>query len=327
MWLLSTIMSTQTAEVSRLAILQRSPRQIAWHRLKRNKVSMISAYIAIFFLILAFGAPIFTAIFHVNNTNVYPNALSASGMPIGPWGGVSWKHPFGLEPGVGRDLFGLLVYGSRISFSVAIITSISFVVVGLFLGISAGLIGGVLDNVIGRICDFLLAFPTIFMFVALSVPLTLRVEATGIAHNNGARIVVMVLILVVFSWPGFFRVVRSQVLSIREKEFILAARVAGASNIRIIFKEILPNLWPLAIIYLSISLPGYLAAEAVFSFLGVGVQAPGSTWGLVLNDASNFWQRDPAYLGIPAGMVIIVVLTLNLFGDGLRDALDSKSDR
>jgi len=149
----------------------------------------------------------------------------------------------------------------------------------------------------------------------------------GLAHHNGARIIVMVSVLVVFSWPGFFRVVRSQVLSIREKEFILAARTQGASNMRIIFKEILPNLWPLAIVYLSISLPGYLAAEAVFSFLGVGVQAPGSTWGLVLNDATNFWQRDPAYLAIPAGMVIIVVLALNLFGDGLRDALDSKSDR
>ena len=101
----------------------------------------------------------------------------------------------------------------------------------------------------------------------------------------------------------------------------------GASRKRIIFKELLPNLWPLAIIYLSISLPGYLAAEAVFSFLGVGVQAPSSTWGLVLNDASSFWQRDPTYLAIPAGMVIIVVLSLNLLGDGLRDALDPKSDR
>jgi peptide/nickel transport system permease protein len=134
-------MSAEVAKANRTGIQQRSPRQIAWRRLKKNKVSMISGYVALFFLVLAFGAPFFTAIFHVNNTNVYPKALGSDGMPTGPWGGVGWKHPFGLEPGVGRDLFGLLVYGSRISFSVAIITSISFVVVGLFLGIAAALIG------------------------------------------------------------------------------------------------------------------------------------------------------------------------------------------
>ena len=311
----------------RKELAQRSPRQIAWMRLKRNKVSMVAAGVALFFVLIAFLAPLVTKIFNVDNTTVYPNVLGDGGVPKGFGGGISWHHPFGLEPGVGRDLFGLLIYGSRISFSIAILTSIAFVAIGLFLGISAAFIGGLLDNTLGRLADFLLAFPTTFMYVALAYPLSLRVEAMGLAHHNGARIIVMVSVLVVFSWPGFFRVVRSQVLSIREKEFILAARTQGASNMRIIFKEILPNLWPLAIVYLSISLPGYLAAEAVFSFLGVGVQAPGSTWGLVLNDATNFWQRDPAYLAIPAGMVIIVVLALNLFGDGLRDALDSKCDR
>jgi peptide/nickel transport system permease protein len=137
----------------------------------------------------------------------------------------------------------------------------------------------------------------------------------------------MISFLVIFSWPSLYRVMRSQVLTIREKEFVLAARALGASNSRIIFREILPNLWPIAIVYLTISLPGYLAAEATYSFLGVGVQAPAATWGLVLNDASNYWQRDTWYLIIPAAMIIIVVLALNLFGDGLRDALDSRSDR
>jgi len=140
-------------------------------------------------------------------------------------------------------------------------------------------------------------------------------------------VIVLVTVLTFFSWPGFFRVVRSQVLSIREKEFVLASRSLGASKRRIIFKEILPNVWSTAIIYLTISLPGFLGAEAAYSFIGVGVQAPGTTWGLTLSDATNYWQRDPVYLWIPAGMIIIVVLSLNLFGDGLRDALDSRSDR
>ena len=303
----------------------RSPRQIAWMRLKRNKVAMISAGVALFFVAIAFLAPVITKILGVDNTTLYLDKLS-QGQPKGAFGGVSLAHPFGIEPGAGRDLMALLLYGSRISFSIALITSITYVGIGLILGITSAYVGGVLDSIIGRIADFLLAFPTTFMFVALSVPLTMRVEATGIAKDNGARIVVMVIVLTIFSWPGFFRVVRSQVLSLREREFILASQVLGASKRRIIFKELMPNLWPFAIIYLSISLPGYLAAEAVFSFLGVGVQAPSTTWGLVLNDASSFWQRDPTYLAIPALMVITVVLSLNLLGDGLRDALDPKAN-
>ena len=113
----------------------------------------------------------------------------------------------------------------------------------------------------------------------------------------------------------------------RERDFVMAAQSQGASGLRIILKELLPNLWPTAIVFLSLSLPGFLAAEAVFSFLGVGVQAPASTWGLVLSDSVSYWQQDPAYLLIPSIMLIIVVLSLNLFGDGLRDALDPKSDR
>ena len=110
---------------------QRSPRQIAWRRLKRNKVALVSAGIAIFFIVLAFGAPLFTKIFSVDNTTIYPTTIGPDGLPKGAWGGVSWHHPLGVEPQVGRDLFGLLTYGSRISFSIAIITSITFVSVGL----------------------------------------------------------------------------------------------------------------------------------------------------------------------------------------------------
>ena len=309
-----------------IQLAQRSPRQIAWVRLKRNKVAMVSAVIALFFVLIAFLAPAITGLFGVDNTHLYLDKLN-DGLPRGFGGGMSLSHPLGLEPGAGRDLMALLLYGSRISFSIAIITAFTYISIGLIFGITAAYLGGFVDSLLGRVADFLLAFPTTFMFVALSLPLTMRVEATGLAKDNGARIVVMVLILTIFSWPSFFRVVRSQVLSLREREFVLAARAIGAPRWRIIFKEFLPNLWPLAIIYLSISLPGYLAAEAVFSFLGVGVQAPSSTWGLVLNDAASYWQRDPAYLIIPAGMVVVVVLALNLFGDGLRDALDPKSDR
>lgn len=305
--------------------VQRSPRQIAWIRLKRNKVSIVSGSVAFFFVFIAFAAPLITKLFNVDNTTTYLDQL-VDGQPKGSFGGISLAHPLGIEPGAGRDLLALLLYGSRISFSIAIITSITYIGIGLVLGISSAYIGGFFDSLIGRIADFLLSFPTTFMYVALSLPLALRIEATGLAKDNGARIVVMVLVLSIFSWPGFYRVVRSQVLSLKEREFILASQALGASRFRIIFRELLPNLWPIATIYLSISLPGYLAAEAVYSFLGVGVQAPSSTWGLVLNDASSFWQSNPTYFLIPAVMVLLVVLSLNLLGDGIRDALDPKSD-
>ena len=287
---------------------------------------MVSGAIAIIAMILAYGAPLFTGLLGLNPNSTYQNLLDSAGLPQSGFNGMSFSHPFGLEPGSGRDLFALMLYGSRISFSVAIITSVSFVLVGMILGIVAALYGGQTDNILGRIADYLLSFPFLFFAIALSSSITLSIQKMGIAQGNGARIIMLIGLLLIFSWSGFFRIIRSQVLTLREKEFILAARSLGASNRRIIFKEIMPNLIPIAVVYLTISLPGYLSTEATLSFLGVGIQAPASTWGLTLDDATNYWQKDPVYLLIPAGLIIIVVLALNLFGDGLRDALDSRSN-
>jgi peptide/nickel transport system permease protein len=165
------------------------------------------------------------------------------------------------------------------------------------------------------------------MIIALSLPLVQRVEATGIAHENAARILVLVIFLVFFGWTGFYRLIRSQAMSLRERDFVMAAQAMGASSWRIIVKEILPNLWPTAIVFTSLSLPAYIAAEATFSFLGVGVRPPASTFGLVLSDAVGYWRNDPAYLLIPSVILIAIVLSLNLLGDAIRDALDPKAGR
>ena len=307
-------------------VVLRTPRQISWMRFKRNKAAVISGCVALFFILSAFLAPLITRLVGVNPTSTYPDALTQFGMPQGPWGGISLAHPLGVEPGAGRDLLALLLYGSRISFTVALITSVASIGLGMLIGITAGYFRGRVDAVIGRFSDFILAFPSTFMIVALSLPLVQRVESLHIAKDNGARIVVLIVFFVVFGWPGFARLVRSQALSMRERDFVMAAQALGASNWRIITKEILPNLWPTAIVFLSLSLPGFLSAEATFSFLGVGVQAPAATWGLVLSDAVTYWQTDPAYLIIPSAMLVIIVLALNLMGDGIRDALDPKAD-
>lgn len=305
----------------------RTPKEIAWARLKRNRVAVFSAAVAIFFIACAFFAPIICRILNIIPRKTYPEALDEFAMPIGRFGGISMDHPLGVEPGAGRDLLAMLLYGSRTSFTVALITSVTSIGIGMFVGIASGYFKGKFDATVGRFSDFLLAFPATFMIVALSYPMVQRVEAAGIARDNGARVLVLIGFFVFFGWMGFARLVRSQALSMRERDFVMAAQALGASNWRIISKELLPNLWPTAIVFLSLSLPGFLAAESVFSFLGVGVQAPGTTWGLILSDAISYWRSDPAYLLIPSIMLIVIVLSLNLLGDGVRDALDPKSDR
>ena len=302
-------------------IAQRTPKQIAWGRFKRNKIGVYSAYATLFFLACSLFAPLITRAFGVNNKDRYENTLNEFAMPIGSFGGMSWDHPLGVEPGTGRDVFALLFYGSRISFLVAIVSTVTAI------GIATGYFRGKIDSTVGRFADFLLSFPSTFMIIALSLPLVQRVEAIGIAHDNAARIVVLVVFLAFFGWTGFYRLIRSQAMQLRERDFVMAAQAMGASSWRIISKEILPNLWPTAIVFTSLSLPGYIAAEATFSFLGVGVQAPDSTFGLVLADAIGYWRDDPAYLLIPSVILIAIVLSLNLLGDAVRDALDPKAGR
>lgn len=318
-------LSTIEVNVESEEVIQRTPRQIAWARFKRNRAGVYSGYVALFFLVAAFLAPIITNLLGLENGKTYPETLNSVGLPEGKFGGISLAHPLGVEPGAGRDLLTMLLYGSRISFSVAIITSISGIGLGMLIGITVGYFRGKVDAVIGRISDFLLSFPATFMIIALSLPMVQRIEALGIAKDNGARVIVLILFFVFFGWMGFARLIRSQAMSLRERDFVMAAQAAGASSPRIIIKEMLPNLYPTAIVFLSLSLPGFLSAEAVYSFLGVGIQAPASTWGLVLSDAVSFWRNDPAYLVIPSVMLVIVVLALNLLGDAIRDALDPKA--
>lgn len=306
-------------------IIQRTQRQIAWGRFKRNKVGVFSAYVSLIFLLLAVLAPVITRLLGLSSTKTYPEALNEFAMPIGRWGGMSMAHPLGVEPGAGRDLLSLMLYGSRLSFSIGALSSVATIGIGMLIGITTGYFRGKVDAIIGRIIDFLLAFPSTFLIIALSLPLTQRIEATGIARDNNARVIVLVVFFSFFGWPYYSRLFRSQTFSLRERDFVMAAQALGASSWRIISKELLPNLWPTAIVFISLSLPGFLSAEAAFSFLGVGVQAPASDFGLVLSDSINYWRSDTAYLVIPTIYLVVIVLALNLLGDAIRDALDPKS--
>ena len=319
-------LSQEVLESATPSVVGRSPRQLAWRRFRANKAGLVTLVLALILIFSTVFAPLLRALFGMDPRERYNELLNSQGNPVGGFNGISWSHPLGLEPAIGHDLLARLLFGARISFSVALIVTISSVALGLVMGIIMGYFRGRVDSTLGRFIDFLLAFPSFFMIVALSLPMVQRLEATGIVEGNSARVTYLVLILIFFGWPYLARVMRSQVLSIREREYVLAARALGASHRRIIFKEILPNLWSIVIVYLSLSLPGYLTAEAVFSYLGLGIQPPDATWGLLISDSIKYVMSNPTYFFIPSTALILVVLTFNLLGDAVRDALDPRSE-
>lgn len=295
-------------------------------RFRRNKVGVFAAIVSLTILFLSTFAPIVCRIIGIDPNTLNLESLNSSGIPKLPNGGISLEHPLGLIPGTGRDLLAQLLYGSRISFLVAFLTTALALTIGLFIGIAGGYFRGRIDDALGRFTDFFLAFPAFFMIVALSTPVVQRIQSWNIGGDNFPRIVFLIFFLSFFGWPGFSRLIRSQVLSIRERDYITAAQAMGAKRSRIILKEILPNIWAPVIVVVSLSLPGYLAAESVYSFLGLGIQPPASTWGILLSNASRFVTAMPSFL-IVAGSLVIVVLAFNLVGDALRDALDPRSER
>ena len=318
------------AEVSTPVIAGRSPARLAVDRFRKNKVAMTGLFISVFFFAAAFLA---TPILAILNLDAYVIDRSAINLdyfnyPLGPWGGISTEHWLGVEPGVGRDVFARLLLGARTSITIAVITSVLSISLGMVIGVISGYFKGKVDEAIGRLIDLLLAFPTFFMLIAIARPLADRVQQLlGLDDRNVATIILLIVLLTVFGWAGLARLIRSDVLSISEREFVLAAESLGASRSRIIFKEIMPSLWPKAIIFLSLALPGFLTTEAALSFLGIGIQEPMPSWGVMLDQAVRYAQAIPTYFLIPAITLVVLVTALNLVGAGVSDAFDPKLER
>jgi ABC-type dipeptide/oligopeptide/nickel transport system permease subunit len=234
---------------------------------------------------------------------------------------MSWDHLLGVEPVNGRDIFSRIVYGARISLIIAFLATLLSVIIGSTLGIIAGYVGGWVDTVIGRAMDIFLAFPLLVFSIAIVgvVP----DQAFGLSGNS-LRIVILITIIGLFSWPYIGRIVRGQALSVREREFVDAARSLGARGPYIIFREMLPNLIAPILIYTTLLIPTNILFEAALSFLGVGVAPPTASWGGMLAEAVRFYTM-PHFMFWPGLAIFITVLSFNLFGDGLRDALDPKT--
>ncbi len=301
----------------------RSLWQISLSRLKRDKVAIAGAVVVIFLVLVAVFAPLIVKLLGHPPNEPHQKLVSAdTGVPFGARGGMSWDYLFGLEPVSGRDLFSRIVYGSQISLLIAFLATVLSVVIGTFFGVIAGYFGGWIDSAIGRVMDIFLAFPLLVFAIALAgvVP----DQAFGLT-GDALRISLIVFIIGFFNWPYIGRVVRGQALSLREREFIDAARSLGGRHHYILYGEMLPNLLAPILVYSTLLIPTNILFEAALSFLGVGIRPPRATWGGMISDATHWYQIDVWYMLVPGLAIFITVLAFNLFGDGLRDALDPRS--
>ena len=307
----------------------RSIREIVWARLRRDKVAMLCIGILIFYIIAAIIGPNILAALGWDPYSLHPETVDPAkgGLPKLAMGGISAAHPLGVESGTGRDILAQLVNGLRISLIIATAATFLTVAIGTFVGIVSGYLGGRTDTIVGRLMDLVLAFPFLLVILALSNPLTQRLTDLGVPAGNQSRVLYLILAFSIFGWPVPARLVRGQVLSVREREFVEAAVAMGAGKMRILFGEILPNLWAPILVYTTLTLPAYIAFESAVSFLGVSVQAPDVTFGGMLANSVRFFSVVPTYLFIPGGVLVVLVVAFNLLGDALRDALDPKSAR
>jgi peptide/nickel transport system permease protein len=286
----------------------------AWARLLGNRWAIIGGVVALLFVLLAVLAPLFTAIPGTDPYTYDIHSLDDSGVPVGSLGGITSEHWLGVEPQTGRDLFAIVAFGARTSLLVGLGATVVAIMLGTVIGVCAGFFGGIVDAALSRFTDLMLAFPALVFMLALA----------ALVPDRFPKQLFMILVIGVFGWPGLARITRGLTLTLRHRSFVLAAAAVGAGPWHILRTEILPNLASTITVVATMSIPGAVTTEAALSFLGIGVPPPMPSWGRIISSAVSWVQVDPWYLlsaGVP---LLLVTLGLNLFGDGLRDALDPR---
>ncbi|MEV2213526.1 ABC transporter permease [Streptomyces sp. NPDC050997] len=312
------------------AVAGRSPARMAWNRIRRDKVTLTAFVVTVLFIVIALLAPVLTALTGWGPITPDGRAIDpdTGNFPYGSLGGISLHHLLGVEPGTGYDLFARVVHGLRTSLLVGFASAVLSTVVGVVAGLAAGYSGGWVDSVLSRVMDVMLAFPQLLFIIALTpvIQNALQTDQHGGTDEN-LRLLVLVLNIAGFAWAYTARLVRGQVLSLREREFVDAARIMSAGPGHILFRQLLPNLWAPILISFALAVPQNITTEAALSYLGVGVIPPNPDWGALLSDASQYFLQDPMYLFVPGVLLLVLVLALNLLGDGVRDALDPRAAR
>jgi peptide/nickel transport system permease protein len=290
----------------------RSPFALAFDRLRRDRGAMISLFVILAIIAVAVAAPLFGVITGHGPNHQYRglDALSPSGQPHAP----SAKFWFGTDD-QGRDVLVRTAYGARISLIVGIGATGITIVVGVLVGLVTGYFGGLVDTVLARIIDMVLSIPYLLFAISL------------FAILGHLSIWLVMTVIAAFGWASVGRIIRGQVISVREREFVEAARSLGASDWRIIFVDILPNVIAPAIVFSTLLLPVSVLSEAALSFLGIGIPPPTADWGQMISNAEPLYQSAWWYLFFPSFALLITTLAFNIFGDGVRDAFDPRSDR
>lgn len=313
----------------------RSPGQVAWARLKKDKVAIVCFAIIIFFIVVAIFAPFLYSLESVDPTTgakadpytTYTKLVDINGLPTV---GTSAAHWLGVEPRLGRDLFARWAVGARPSLIIGFVAAAASTIIGVTLGLIAGYLGGVADKIISWIIDFFLSLPILLLVLAI-VPIMQKSLASNgdlsAEETSQIRFVVLIVILFVFGWMGLARLVRGEVKSLREREFVQAARAIGVPTRGILFREVLPNLVGPIIVSASIAVPAYITYEATLSYLGAGLVEPTASWGRTISDAQNLFASYPLWLWPSVIGLSLLVLALSLLGDSIRDAFDPTSRR
>jgi len=316
----------------------RSPWYLAYRRLRRNRVALAFAGLFIAIVVFVLAAPLWAD--HVAHTG--PNAthtlekvevdgetkevVDREGKPTGPlWFGADGKFFLGADGRLGRDEMVRLMYGGRISLFIGFLATLIATLLATTLGLLAGYYRGWADAVISRTMDVIWAFPVTLLAIALGLSLALGGLKIGPLHLSGSSIWIPILIIAFVYTPYMARPIRGEVLSLREKGFVEAAVSQGAGPLRVMFGELLPNLASTLIVFFTLGVANNMLLEATLSFLGVGVQPPNTSWGTMIGSGFELISTAPLLTVIPGTMILLTVLSINVFGDGLRDALDPKS--
>ena len=306
----------------------KSPTRIALNRLRHDRTAMIALGIFILYVLIAIFAPLLAKLEGQSYTEFHFDLIDEQSFPtIGP----NSQHWFGVEPRIGRDLFARWCYGARPSLIVATSATIISTSIGIVVGLVAGFVGGWVDRVLSWLLDFVLSLPQLLF--AIAVPAVLLIIFVGNNSEASAettanvRFWSLIFVLSFFGWAGLARLIRGEVLSLREREFIQAAKVIGVPTYKVLFNELLPNLVAPIVVNSSLALPVYIVTEAGLSVLGVGLIEPTPSWGVTIAAATNYYRADPLYLWLPVLGITILVLALSLLGDSIRDAFDPRTRR
>jgi peptide/nickel transport system permease protein len=301
-------------------IAGRSPLQLFWRRFRQDRVALVSLAFIILLIVVAIAAPLLVSLLGLPGPDVQNlNLTDSFGSPLGP----SLAHPFGVDQ-LGEDVMSRVIYGARVSLEVGIVGTAISTIIGVVVGMLAGFYRGWVDMLLSRFVDVVLSIPILLLGLGLAAACSVRGCVKGLVQPGLGSII---FIISIATWPYVARIVRGLVLSMREREFVEAARALGASDARIMFREILPNLTAPIIVYSSLLIPTNILFEAALSYLGVGIRPPTASWGQMIASATPIFNTAWWYMVFPGLALLLTVLAFNLLGDGLQDALNPRNAR